>query len=247
MNSDGIKQVGKILSEIVSNLKDYPVFLFGIASMLIAIISIWVIAFASVPIPEFLAWFPYALLIFGIVIIILAPTNSAHRFNGLDNVTESDEALDISVSTKWLTTRLGRVNVVLCGLNLLWGVYLGNKVGSGLDSLWNSIYSWFNETAILQINQGWIIGSSINGFLVGLVVIYATIMMSLDAKKPLFSTGVLLAGIAVATLAIPILSVFYSPVSAFVWWLSSGNILITVVAAFSVPVLLIGGVYIQGL
>ncbi len=247
MNSDGIKQAGKILSEIVSNLKDYPVFLFGIASMLIAIISIWVIAFASVPLPEFLTWFPYALLLFGIVVIIIAPLNSAHKINSSDNVTESYAALDISVSTKWLTTRLGRVNVVLCGINLLWGVYLGNKVGSGLNSLWNSIYSWFNETAILQINHGWIIGSSINGFLIGLVVIYATIMMSLDVKKPLFSTGVLLAGIAVATLAIPILSAFYSPISAFVWWLSSGNILITVVAAFSVPVLLIGGVYIQSL
>lgn len=63
-----IKETGKTIREIIPLLKDQPAFLFGIAVMLLAILAlIATLLFSGFP---QLGWFPYALLIFGVVLIV---------------------------------------------------------------------------------------------------------------------------------------------------------------------------------
>src|SRR5687768_7796446 len=70
-SKEGIKQVGQIIKEIVSRLNNQPAFLFGIASMLLAVVVFISIA-AFVPTNSALSWFPYAFLVFGLVLIIFS-------------------------------------------------------------------------------------------------------------------------------------------------------------------------------
>lgn len=68
---ESVKQAGKVLQDIVAQLSGQPIFLFGIAAMLLAIVGL--IALAIAPnMPSQLTWFPYALLAFGLVLIVLA-------------------------------------------------------------------------------------------------------------------------------------------------------------------------------
>jgi hypothetical protein len=69
--TESIKQVGEVLKAIIAQLSGQPIFLFGIAAMSLAIIGL--VATALVPnIASQLTWFPYALLLFGLVLIALA-------------------------------------------------------------------------------------------------------------------------------------------------------------------------------
>ena len=68
VGAEGVKQVGKVLQNIVAQLSGQPTFLFGIAAMLLAIVG--VIALALLPnLPTSLTWFPYALLVFSSILI----------------------------------------------------------------------------------------------------------------------------------------------------------------------------------
>lgn len=74
------KEFGLTLRSIVSRLAGHPLFLFGIAAMLIGTFS--VIAVSFVPSFPQLGFFPYALLIFGIMLIAFAylkPLNLLER------------------------------------------------------------------------------------------------------------------------------------------------------------------------
>lgn len=66
--NDSYKETGKTLREIIPLLKDQPAFLFGIAVMILAILAL--IAMPLFPSIPQLGWFPYALLIFGIVLVV---------------------------------------------------------------------------------------------------------------------------------------------------------------------------------
>lgn len=67
---EGTKQISKTLQEIIVRLQDQPILLFGIAVMLIAIVGILVTPFVQ-SIPH-LTWFPYTLLIFGLVLVVVS-------------------------------------------------------------------------------------------------------------------------------------------------------------------------------
>jgi hypothetical protein len=63
-----IKQTGKTLQDIVERLKGHPVLLFGIACMMLSIISLAISLFS--PPSDFFKWFPYSLLIFGLLLVL---------------------------------------------------------------------------------------------------------------------------------------------------------------------------------
>lgn len=67
---EAIKQIGKILQDIVNKLGGYPFFLFGIACMLLCIVSL--IAIGLLPNTYQLTWIPYSLLSFGFVLVMLS-------------------------------------------------------------------------------------------------------------------------------------------------------------------------------
>jgi hypothetical protein len=70
VGTEGVRQAGKTLQDIVAQLSGQPIFLFGIAAMLLAIVGIFATAFAQ-NIPQ-LALFPYTLLVFGLVLVIIS-------------------------------------------------------------------------------------------------------------------------------------------------------------------------------
>lgn len=87
-----IKQTGKTLQDIVARLDGHPTLLFGIASMILAIIGF--IASAFFQNIAFFTWFPYVLLIFGLLLILfeyslprfmqIAASAKASQLNKLD-------------------------------------------------------------------------------------------------------------------------------------------------------------------
>lgn len=246
MKSEGIKQLGKLLSEIISNLKDYPVFLFGIASMLMAIVSIWIIAFASISLPESLNWFPYALLLFGILVIIVSPANSrSNNFAKVDaKLSETNSSTPVDI--RWIFSGVGKLNIILSGLNLLWGIYFGNKLGYGLNTLLNS-YSQSINIESAKMDYGLIIGNTTIGLLVSLGIIAVAVWYILGSYEKnvtcegqLFLSGILLANFIFEAIFILAVSVLYSPLIAATWWLSQGNFLITIaVSILSIPMAIV--------
>ncbi len=71
VGSASVKEVGKILQNIIPYLRKQPVFLFGIACMLLAIIGLVILALVPNA-PTSLTLFPYALLIFGVILIVIS-------------------------------------------------------------------------------------------------------------------------------------------------------------------------------
>ena len=63
------KQIGQTLRDIIAQLKEHPISLFGIAVMLLAIVALVVLAIVP-DIPQ-LKWFPYALLVFGLFMVLV--------------------------------------------------------------------------------------------------------------------------------------------------------------------------------
>jgi hypothetical protein len=68
--TEAIRETGQTLRDIVAQLSGHPIFLFGIASMILAIIGFTLTSFA--PDIALLSWFPYALLIFGLILVFVA-------------------------------------------------------------------------------------------------------------------------------------------------------------------------------
>lgn len=242
---DWIKQFARILSEIVSNLRGHPVLLFGLASMILGIVSIWVLSFATIPLPERLMWFPYALLGFGITIILIAPIARDTEFSPSSLQTVVPYSLEGDAVTtavaRLLMTRLGRVSVVMLFLELLWGVYLGNRVGYGISDIVNSAAALWNETPPTQSHPSLIVGSTLVGLFMCLSPSLLIVIEYTKSSRQLEILGELVLVAAAETLGIPLVAVFFSPISALVWWLSNGNSLIAVVATASVLVLVCGG------
>src|SRR5215213_9851079 len=117
MTSESIRQVGKLLQDIITQLKGQPTFLFGIAAMLLAIVG--VIALAFVPnLPSSLTWFPYALLVFGIVLISFAYLKTPlkpkqQRLNGIKDTAklpENEESWPKIKTVRSLIAKLSRLS-----------------------------------------------------------------------------------------------------------------------------------------
>jgi hypothetical protein len=69
--TEGVQQAWKVLDNITTHLKDHPLFLFGIAIVILAIIAeIAAVAFVS-DVPQTLTWLPYAFLLFGVILIAI--------------------------------------------------------------------------------------------------------------------------------------------------------------------------------
>jgi len=68
---EGVKQVGQIIKEIINRLNNQPAFLFGIASMVLAVVAFIVLA-GFTPSNQAMNWFPYALLFFGLTLILFS-------------------------------------------------------------------------------------------------------------------------------------------------------------------------------
>lgn len=72
LGQEGLKQIGQSLQSIIAKLGTHPIFLFGIAAMLLAIVGFLSSAFLPDDTSGLKWWFPYALLAFGIAAIIIA-------------------------------------------------------------------------------------------------------------------------------------------------------------------------------
>lgn len=114
---ESIKQAGQVLRDIVLHLEKQPLFLFGIACMVLAIVAFVVTAFCEIP--QQLLWFPYALLGFGFLLALLGavrilkqrkwPTTVATDTNQVierhttDNVSSISQSGGITAKNVFLT------------------------------------------------------------------------------------------------------------------------------------------------
>jgi hypothetical protein len=119
--SESVSQVGKLLQDIIAQLKGEPTFLFGIAAMLLAIVG--VVALAFVPsLPSSLTWFPYALLLFGIVLIGFAYLKTPRKpkqqklakIKDTAKLPESEDSGPKIKTVKRLTAKLSRLSAMQC-------------------------------------------------------------------------------------------------------------------------------------
>lgn len=94
---EGMKEIGKTLRSIVSKLSGQYVLLFGIAVMLIAIAGLYIATLN--PTTDEIRIFPYALLVFGVAIIILWLIGNlvSKNFTNSHTIKSSDEKFGSSI------------------------------------------------------------------------------------------------------------------------------------------------------
>jgi len=244
---EGIKQAGKILIEIVKNLKNHPLFLFGIASMLLSIISFVAIILKPINIPQGLTWFPYVLLIFGLLIIIFYPPQLRNTTSTLPLSEDYDSPNTFTKKRRPSKKRQQLSNERKAGilffvLATLWEIYFGIHIA---NTLFASLFSSMKPESIF-------VGGLVGGLLTSLICSGLAVFLwfnSLDDENSVFPNWV--TGIFGAFVSIffgTVLSVGFSMILIYVaniMLIVTGNIFVSIILVIGLVIILFAGLFVM--